>query len=220
MPCCYRALATSPEASRLGYARIAYVEHGIGQPYSGTLGYPGGAGRGTVGLFLSPNATAAAADRAAYPAARVEVVGDPGLRYVPHREPGPPAIAVSLHWECHLLPETRSAYRHHRSALPELARQYTVLGHGHPLAQGTLRRVWERLGVEFVPDWHEVARRADLYVCDNSSTLYEFAATGRPVVVLNAPWYRREVRHGLRFWSAASVGVLANDPDALRGPCT
>ena len=76
------------------------------------------------------------------------------------------------------------------------------VGH-HRLVQGSPRhrsrppeppreaiRFYEAHGIEYVPDFDDVLRRADVYACDNSSTLYEFASTGRPVVVLNAPWYR------------------------------
>lgn len=202
-------------ATRAGYSAVAYLEHGYGQSYSGAPGYPGGRGRGAVSLFLSPNDTAAAADRAAYPGARVAVVGDPALEQVPAREPGPPAIAVSFHWECAVAPESRSALAHYRRALPALAERYHVLGHGHPRAAQALERVWRRLGVEWVPLFSDVCRRADLYVCDTSSTLFEFASTGRPVVVLNAPWYRRDVEHGLRYWQAASVGVQVDHPGQL-----
>jgi hypothetical protein len=203
-------------AARAGYRRVAYLEHGIGQTYGvASGGYPGGPGRGTVGLFLSPNLHAAEADRLAYPGARVEVVGDPRLDHLPGREPGPPAIAVSFHWECHVVPETLSALAHYRSTLPALAERYTLLGHGHPRAARALERVWRRLGVEWVPEFEEVCRRADLYVADNTSTLFEFASTGRPVVVLNAPWYRRHVEHGLRFWRAATVGLQVDEPGRL-----
>jgi hypothetical protein len=202
-------------ALREGYRRIAYLEHGMGQPYSGTAGYPGGAGRQYVDLFLSPNETSAAADRAAYPGAQVVVVGDPRLDTLPAREPGPPRVAVSFHWDCWAVPESRSALPRYQRGLPALAAAYPLLGHAHPRAARALERVWRRLGVEYVPSFDEVLRRADVYVCDNSSTLFEFASTGRPVVVLNAPWYRREVQHGLRFWQAATVGVQVDHPDEL-----
>lgn len=204
-------------AIRAGYraGEVAYLEHGAGQPYSGTPGYPGGPGRQHVGLFLSPNETAAAADRAAYPDAQVVVVGDPRLDTLPGREPGPPLVAVSFHWDCWAVPESRSALPRFKRGLPALASAVPLIGHGHPRAERALERVWTRLGVEWVPTFDEVLRRADLYVCDNSSTLFEFASTGRPVVVLNAPWYRREVEHGLRFWQAASVGVQVDHPDEL-----
>ena len=64
----------------------------------------------------------------------------------------------------------------------------------------------------------EVCRRADVYLNDASSTLFEFASTGRPVVVLNASFYRRKVHHGLRFWEASIVGVNCNIWDVRRLP--
>jgi len=203
-------------AHRHGYRRVAYLEHGAGQTYGpGVPGYPGGRGRGTVTLFLSPNDHAAAADQAAYPQAKVVVVGDPALDLLPARQPGPLAVAVSFHWDCQLLPETRSAMPYYRAALAGLARELPLIGHAHPKAARVLQPLWARLGIEYVASWAEVCRRADLYVCDNSSTLYEFASTGRPVVVLNAPWYRRKVEHGLRFWQAADVGVQVSHPAQL-----
>ena len=64
-----------------------------------------------------------------------------------------------------------------------------------PVAQ----RVFAEAGIEWVPELDEVARRATVYAVDNSSTLWELAVA-RPVIALNAPWYRRRVHHGLRFW--------------------
>lgn len=205
-------------AWRLRYRRIVMVEHGIGQSYRGIASpsYPGGPGREPVGLFLSPNETAAAADRRAYPAARVAVVGDPGLERLPGREPGPrPVLAVSFHWDWSKVPETRSAWPHYEAALRDMAARIPLIGHAHPRAQERLLPLYRRLGIEAVADFGEVCRRADVYAADNTSTLYEFAATGRPVVVLNAPGFRRDVEHGLRFWSAAGVGVNVDDPAEL-----
>ena len=122
---------------------------------------------------------------------------------------------MSTHWECHIAPETRSALRHFRSGLAELAKSHSVIGHCHPRARGWAEPIFRGLGIEFVSSFDEVCRRADLYVCDNSSSMYEFAATGRPVVVLNAPWYRREVNFGLRFWDAARVGLQCDEPAQL-----
>ena len=77
--------------------------------------YPGGRGRDAE-LFLHPNETSAARDRAAYPDARVEVVGCPKLDTLPAREPGPgPVIAVAFHWDG-AMPELRWAWPRFRHA--------------------------------------------------------------------------------------------------------
>jgi hypothetical protein len=95
-----------------------------------------------------------------------------------------------------------------------LARRFTVIGHGHP-RRSELASRYRRAGIEHVASFSEVCRRASIYVADNTSTLFEFAATGRPVVVLNARRYRRDVRHGLRFWDAAGVGPNVDRPRDL-----
>lgn len=202
-------------ARRAGYERIAYMEHGIGQTYGTTDAHlPGGNDRDPIGLFLSPNEHAASKDRDRYGRkARVEVIGAPRLDTLEIRqaENARPVVAVSFHWQRTLVPEMRSAFDHFAPSMLELSRRFDILGHAHPQASN-VPLLWRRLGVRYTPDFGEVLRRADVYVCDNSSTLYEFAATGRPVVVLNAPEYRRDVEHGLRFWEAANVGVQVDEP--------
>jgi hypothetical protein len=98
--------------------------------------------------------------------------------------------------------------------------RWSVLGHYHPheIRAGTLHerlRVYHRGGIEVVDAFEEVMERADVFITDNSSSLYEFAALGKPVVVLSPPWYRRFVRHGLRFWEALP-GVEVTRAEDLR----
>lgn len=210
---------------RLGYGPFIFIEHGIGQSYAGVRSgqerngsYAGGADRDDVGLFLVPNETCAAMWRTAYPEARVAVVGSPRIDRLPRKEPGPVTVAISWHWDAgRICPEAGTALGDFATVLPALGRRYNVIGHAHPKADWPQRmeRVFRRAGIEFVADFDEVCRRADVYVCDNSSTLYEFASTGRPVVVMNAKGYRKSVNHGLRFWEAADVGIQVDDPALL-----
>jgi len=206
-------------ARKAGRTKIALLQHGIGQSYGGDArvaegpSYSGGRDNGDVGLFLCPNEHSANRWREAYPAARVEIVGCPKLDTLPAREPGPgPVIAFTFHWDAHVVNETRSGFRQFSSAIVAAKRQgWTVLGHGRPRLLTDYRtgavRFYARFGIECTTDFDEVCRRADLLVFDNTSSGYEFAATGRPVLVLDPIQYRPLVTHGLRFWEAADVGV-------------
>lgn len=200
-----------------------FCEHGAGQSYSSRHpSYAGGIGnRENVVLFLCPNEMAAARNRRYYPDVPAVAVGCPKLDEW-HKKPvkprsDPPVVAISFHWECFVCPETRSAYSWFKTALPTLAKckEFTLIGHGHPRMIRRIEAEYKRLGIEVVRDFKEVLERADCYVIDNSSTLFEFASTGRPVVVMNAPWYRRNMHHGLRFWEYANIGINCDNPRNL-----
>ena len=213
-------------AERAGRTRIALMEHGAGQSYGGRNihhgSYAGGWGRDAASLFLHPGNHPAERDRAAYPGARVEVVGSPYLDTLPHREGTPDhVVAFTFHFNGAICAETKTAYPAFFPAIVKLAERYQVIGTAHPNLWNYGRpgkRIadrYRRYGIEPVEDFHEVSRRSDLLIFDNTSAGFAFAATGRPVVVMNAPWYDRRRQHGLRFWDAAGVGVNCDEPDDL-----
>jgi hypothetical protein len=210
-------------ARKMGRTRIARMEHGIGQSFidSDHQSYAGGKDAADVELFLCPNQHSADRWQNAYPNARVEIVGCPKLDTLPAREPEEgPVVALSFHWAAGLvrqgpLGETQGSFHEYRTVLSQISRKYTVIGHGHPRAMAHLERIYRRFGIPVVKDFADVCRQADLYVCDTNSTIYEFASTGRPVVVVNGKHFRRDVNHGLRFWNAAGVGVQCDSPSEL-----
>lgn len=147
----------------------------------------------------------------------VLVVGCPKLDRWHDTTPAEPGlVVVSTHWANKTHPETMSALPHHTPALPVLAAAHSTAGHGHPRGQNAVRMLMARGGIgRFLPDFTDVLNLASVYVADNTSTLFEFAATGRPVVVLNAPGYRRDRHHGLRFWTFADIGTQVDNPADL-----
>lgn len=198
----------------MGYRRFIFLEHGIGQSYGGgRLGgsYAGGPGRDDVVLNLVPNETCAQAWRAAYPDTPTVVIGCPKLDELPQRiAAGAPTVAISFHWPAEMIsPYAGTALPDFLPALRPLAERFLVVGHAHPRGNwpDRMNRHYRAAGISFLRDFEDVCRVADLYICDNSSTLYEFAATGRPVVVMNAKAWTRDVDYGLRFWEAAGIGM-------------
>lgn len=238
------------------HRRHVLVEHGAGQAYQGIDhgGYSGGRDRDSAVLFVCPNAVAAGRNAKRYPdagsviaAPRVEALrsvrrsarhggernGDP--EPAEQRDAGP-AVALSFHWPSPAARASGTALRFYVEGLPAAvdalrASGVEVLGHGHPRAASRMRRLWARMGVEWVGDFAEVVARADAYACDNSSTMFEAAACGIPVVVLESPDYEGEASWprfaigcalGPRIWSAdllpqAVLTALA-DPEPLRTP--
>lgn len=203
---------------------IVLLEHGAGQHYGDrNPSNPGGGGREGVVLFLCPNEDVAARNAEWYQVPTA-VIGCPKMdRW--HRAAGfspsdeepkrEPTVAVSFHWDCHQCPESRWAFPHFRPALAELAHRYEVLGHGHPRALRHLEPSYLDAGIEPVRDFEEVLERADVYVCDNSSTIPEAASVAIPIVFLDAPWYRREVHHGGRFWEWPGGQVQCDNPENI-----
>jgi hypothetical protein len=184
---------------------VIYMEHGIGHSYGNNHpSYAGGAGKYRVVLFLCQHDYTAEKNKKTYPKTPVAVIGTPKLDRIKKRGVEGRTVAISWHWDCQIAPETKSSLPHFRPLLNILkrAKDIELIGHAHPNPRfnKVMQRMYSQLGIEYVHNFKEVLDRADLYIVDNSSTAYEFAAAGRPVIHLNAPWYRKEVSHGIRFW--------------------
>jgi hypothetical protein len=201
---------------------VALVEHGAGQTYQGLehSSWAGGTGRDRVGLVLVPRQELADAHLQRYPDSAAAVVGCPALdRHVGQPRAGG-TVAFTFHpdWTpSNRIPELRSAFPHYKKYLPDVVGQlqangFHVVGHHHPRWLG-LERFWRRLGLPTESDWDALLPRLSCVVVDNSSVGWEALAVGVGCVWLNAPWYRRDVEHGLRFWAGAErFGSLCDDP--------
>lgn len=214
-------------AARNPERKIITIEHGTGHGF-GTAAYPNATKgrRDLVDLALMPNEYTARLSRAVR-STRCEVIGtpkmdewlygqDPSIFYKGPRS-NPPVIAIAFHWgDRHANPpESGSAFEHYQGILAELAKRYKVIGHGHPLESPACRQIFEEAGIEWVSNLREVFHRADILVNDLSSILYEFIVLGKPVIVLNAPWFRRDVQWGIRFWDYSDAGINVEGPDEL-----
>ena len=207
------------DVERHPYNPYVYVEHGVGQTYVGvnSPAYVGGRGHRGAKLFVCPSERVADVWRDAYPHIPTVVVGCPKLDpWLSGRRgsplPGERTVAVTFHWDCKVVPATRSAWSHYRNGMHETVltwrRQgWEVLGHGHPRMWDRLRTEGSAIGVEPVQDCAEVLDRANLLVADNTSLMAEFIALNRPVLALSCPHYNGAGIHGGRFgqWGIPEV---------------
>lgn len=197
------------------YTKTALVEHGIGQTYSDSSGHPGYPGgiRAPYDLLLAPGPHVQD-----YSARETAYIGCPKIERWRGSDPSRSRAAVSFHWDCGVSPEAGSSFWEY---LPFLERQAAhipggLLVHAHPRIQfDVFEQVWGMPNVEVCPEFDRVMEEAAVYACDNSSTLFEFAALDRPVVVINGARYRRGVDHGKRFWEWADIGEQISHPEDL-----
>lgn len=130
----------------------------------------------------------------------------------------PDTVAISFHWNAHrVCPEATNALAHYINDLGRLVVQWRrqglhVYGHHHPRFPAMAHH-WEALRVPVISA-DEIRQRVNVLIADNTSLAYEMAYLGRNVVSLNAPWFRRDVEHGLRFWSHVP-GVAVDSPAEL-----
>lgn len=210
---------------------VIYTTHGAGQCYAGVPNSLINTTRQQlkqIRLALSPN------DQWTANMHRLGVntvtVGAPKMDKhptPPMRHDGPPKVGMVFHWDQTTYPEAGSAFVEFAPAFAELASKFDVVATHHPRAgyQRTHRRSrrktrvdwYDEAGVTFTEHVGDVLAGSDVVVADNTSVLFEAAACGWPVVVLDSRRFRRSVDHGLRFWDWADIGPrTANPVDLVR----
>jgi hypothetical protein len=207
--------------------RIIYVEHGAGQKYAGikedfARRYHGGQHPNRVVAYISPRQEVA--DSWGRPAfAAGSPVCDPYQLFPetmtdPYNPDSHPVAVITFHFDApQICPELHSAFDHYADKMPEIVaalqhQGYTVWGHRHPRFE-RLRGYWDKLGL-YEATVDEVRRYASIVIADNTSVLFEAMYLQRQTIALNAPWFRRDVEHGLRFWDHAPLDQV-DGPDGL-----
>ena len=222
-----------------GRRPVIMLEHGVGQVYEGgNPAYAGGGHRERVVLHLNPNDHTTAANAEAWPDVPSVTVGLPMLdRYAGLEVERSKVVAFSWHWRnrtARPVGAGDSAWPHFREHFPAQvealhASGWTVLGHAHPrvIASGmqTNRRVtvhlqnwYGTMGVEWVPDFDDVLRRASVFAADTTSALWIAAALGLRTVLLDCPAYTKAKT--LQLWprfdpDASAIGPTVTEPSAL-----
>jgi hypothetical protein len=200
-----------------------FVEHGIGETYNLTDShYAGGTGRERVKLFLCPNQKVFEANEARYPGRSV-IVGSPRVESLIHRagkrgevRDRRLRVAVSFHWQCRIHPQAGTALFDFQPHLKHWATdpRIELVGHAHPRIGPHAERIYNAAGIPYVESFDDVIEWADVYAVDNSSTLFEAAAVGLDVVVMDSPHYTAE-ETGFRFWKYADIGPRISPGDEL-----
>lgn len=193
---------------------LALVDHGVGQTYANLdhQSYNAGRNRQRVSLFLYSTRQARDANEARWHDATHVVCGpvrldqffEGGVLTGGMDRPCNAQVTVGFAWHFDLTitQETRSAFGYYLPVLERLAADspYKLLGHAHPRAWESIEGHYERLGIEQERDVDQFLTRCDVVVVDNSSVLFEAAALQRPVLALDAPFYRDTPRQPPRFY--------------------
>lgn len=204
---------------------IVFCEHGTGLSYNNKHGSYAGSlqHRQNVILRLSPNHIHANIEKETLECP-VEIIGVPKLDKFATRywnfNKEKPTVAISFHFDCFVNPETRSSFNYFKSILPELNKQFNLLGHAHPRMMPHIKDFYIKNKIRVVDDFEDVLNMADIYCCDNSSTIFEWCITEKPIVLLNPPYYRKNVEHkgNPRFWRLSNIAPLCEKPEDLI-PC-
>ncbi len=201
---------------------VILIEHGAGLTF-GKAAYADGLGQRTK-MSLLPVQNSYILNKVHPELKHIPhpIVGMPKLdpwagKFAKHIMGKNPTVAISFH---HGTKNSRpaeigSAGEHYIGVLPELAGKFNLIVHAHPIISRDMKEYCRSMGLPFVADFNEVMRRADIYINDASSTLYEFMVTGKPVIILNAPWFDRKANWGLRFWDFTDIGPQVDYPDQL-----
>lgn len=187
-----------------GGRRTVLVDHGAGQPYKDAPQwaepYYGGAQPDHVVAYIGPRQSCV--DRYGLPGF---AAGSPFCDKFDLYPEQDNVVGFTWHWRGRrVCPEADTALPHYLdrlgdifAALRDTGRE--VIGHRHPRLNG-YRNIYQKYGVEEV-DYETLLRRSHTVVADNTTALYHAAYLLRDTLALNAPWYRKDVEHGLRFWS-------------------
>lgn len=207
-------VASRRDAGFLSKKRLVMIEHGAGQRYHRDAGGPDVA-NWDVELFLAPSQRVADDQAVVYPGAKRLAVGSPRVEFLASLPRTPHDVVVAWHWPSGTAPEAKGAWDHYGGAVAALSKSVPILGHGHPRMHSRLGPEYKRLGIPYEWDWAACVRRAKALVADNSSIMWEACALDIPVVVVNAPFYRKDVTWGLRFWEYADIGPQVDHPTEL-----
>lgn len=200
------------------------MEHGVGLTFGNNAGYAGGLGlRLAADCFLAPNEYIAKKTESVLDTTQY-VIGTPKLdkwagNSFHYTMPEKPTVCISFHWDgSHVAPEASNAASVFGTdhILSELQKEFNMIAHCHPKARDTYRPLFEKNGIEFVENFNDVMECADIYVNDASSTMYEFLVTGKPVILMNAPHFRKFINYGIRFWDYTNIGYQVKNLTELR----
>lgn len=213
------------------YKEVILCEHGSGQTFN-TLhsSYAGGLGRGWLALCIVPGVVPYNKQIVNYPGVPCVMTGCPKLDaladYVkPDKilQMSNLVVGISNHFADGICSEAGSSFLYFWNQVADLVRsnpKTRFIGHYHPRIVGIEQEKWVELrkscpNLQLTPEFNFVAREADLYIIDQSSTAFEFAALDKPVIFLNSPHFRKDVNHGMRFWEYADMGVQCDITDSL-----